>query len=506
MHSKISFVTTCKGRLAHLRETLPQNMADNADYPDLEFVVVDYNSEDGLKEWIEDNFQTEMGNGRLKYVHAPDHKYFHMAHAKNIAHRMATGDIICNIDADNFTKQGFAAYIDDVFRTTENIFLRSAKINRQKIPDTGLGGRIAVRRSDFYTVGGYNEDTSGWGPEDADFARRLERIGLSELEIPYEYLKFITHNDDLRFENYSSKPKLAGKTQTIELEVQDPDPGRHKASAHVDVSKTAGAQVAKPLKKRRSSAVYKGRRASFSLNGRHLVTVQNYGKIGCGTFYLNSDKRKIECGQMPTRLFGIGWHKTGTTSLHHALRILGFNSKHWICDMYPEIIAGHFNFQSVNEHYALSDFPIPLIFEKLDLAYPGSKFILTTRRTEAFLNSVYNHWKIGMRPAAHDRSQTHWDVVSRRGKYSHEIHELAYGRRTFDRKVFAQRFEAHNDKVQQFFAKRPEDLLVLDLDEGIEWEHLCGFLRSAGFVDLKTPQTPYPHSLKTVNRLKSKRL
>ncbi len=149
MHSRISLVTTCKGRLVHLRETLPQNMADNADYPNLEFVVVDYNSEDGLKEWIKDNFRAEMRNGRLKYIHAPDPKYFHMAHAKNIAHRMAAGDIICNIDADNFTKKGFAAYIDDAFQTHERIFLRSAKINRLQIPDTGLGGRIAVKRSDF---------------------------------------------------------------------------------------------------------------------------------------------------------------------------------------------------------------------------------------------------------------------------------------------------------------------------------------------------------------------
>ncbi|WP_158563357.1 hypothetical protein [Chitinophaga silvatica] len=45
---KISFCTVCMGRLHHLRQTLLQNIADNTTYDNLEFVILDCNSEDGI--------------------------------------------------------------------------------------------------------------------------------------------------------------------------------------------------------------------------------------------------------------------------------------------------------------------------------------------------------------------------------------------------------------------------------------------------------------------------
>ncbi len=45
---RIAFCTTCKNRANHLIRTLPQNLNDNADYEDCVFVVLDYNSKDGL--------------------------------------------------------------------------------------------------------------------------------------------------------------------------------------------------------------------------------------------------------------------------------------------------------------------------------------------------------------------------------------------------------------------------------------------------------------------------
>ena len=45
---KISICTTCMNRLDDLKQTLPQNILDNADYTRTEFVLIDYNSSDGL--------------------------------------------------------------------------------------------------------------------------------------------------------------------------------------------------------------------------------------------------------------------------------------------------------------------------------------------------------------------------------------------------------------------------------------------------------------------------
>ena len=39
-------------RLYHIRETLPRNVRDNKDYPYVEFVLLDYGSDDGLEDWV----------------------------------------------------------------------------------------------------------------------------------------------------------------------------------------------------------------------------------------------------------------------------------------------------------------------------------------------------------------------------------------------------------------------------------------------------------------------
>ena len=55
------FCTTCKGRTAHLRETLPRNLVDN---PDSRFLVLDYNSQDDLLDFLR-SLQKERYDGRL---------------------------------------------------------------------------------------------------------------------------------------------------------------------------------------------------------------------------------------------------------------------------------------------------------------------------------------------------------------------------------------------------------------------------------------------------------
>ena len=48
---KVSLCTTVMDRLHDLERTLPKNMEDNSDYPNMEYVVLDYNSQDSLEQW-----------------------------------------------------------------------------------------------------------------------------------------------------------------------------------------------------------------------------------------------------------------------------------------------------------------------------------------------------------------------------------------------------------------------------------------------------------------------
>ena len=122
---KISLCTTCMGRAHHLKQTLPRNLADSVDSsrPDaVEFVVLDYSSSDDLAEWITTNpeLRPYLEAGILKFARSEGHTSFRHSHAKNMAHALATGDYVCNVDADNFLGFGFVHYLRAVFRRRPN--------------------------------------------------------------------------------------------------------------------------------------------------------------------------------------------------------------------------------------------------------------------------------------------------------------------------------------------------------------------------------------------------
>lgn len=202
VYHKISFCITCMNRLDHLKKTLRKNIKQNSDYPNLEFVLLDYNSADDLQNWVFKNFKSEMKSGRLVYYKTTKPKYFQMANAKNISHSLATGDIVCNLDADNFTGKDFSFYINSVMQLSQDV-IGLQRENFRYIPFhiSDCGGRIFLSKENFLKLGGYNEKFIGWGNEDIEFKKRAEILGLKIVDIPLDFLKAISHNSKLRTKN-----------------------------------------------------------------------------------------------------------------------------------------------------------------------------------------------------------------------------------------------------------------------------------------------------------------
>lgn len=201
-YSKISFCITCMDRLPHLKKTLRKNIRDNGDYPKIEFVLLDYNSSDGLQEWIFKNFKAELASGRLIYYQTKEPQHFHMAKAKNIAHRLASGDVVCNLDADNYTGKDFSFFINSTMQSSFDIIgihKKDEKGDQDFVK--GCGGRIFLSKNNFLKLGGYNEDFIGWGYEDDDFKMRADILGLKEVLIPHFFLFAIPHSHFLREKN-----------------------------------------------------------------------------------------------------------------------------------------------------------------------------------------------------------------------------------------------------------------------------------------------------------------
>ena len=206
---KISFCTTCMGRLYNLKETLPQNIEDNKNYPNLEFVILDYNSNDGLWDWMKENMSHEIENGRVSYYRTEEPKYFSMAHSRNIAFKMATGDIVNNLDADNFTR-------NKEIKTTEcwaEYLNRLANQQHEKVifakGKRAMHGRIGFYKKEFIELlGGYDENLLGYGHDDHDLVQRAWALGFSMFWWGGQYIERIKTNRKEKNSNLERKWKI----------------------------------------------------------------------------------------------------------------------------------------------------------------------------------------------------------------------------------------------------------------------------------------------------------
>jgi hypothetical protein len=423
-----------------LKETLPRNLADNPG-PLSKFILLDYNSQDGLVEYAKSAHIEALISGKLVVYSFPEPAVFHMTHAKNMAHRcgMREGaNILCNLDADNLTGPAFDGWIAKRFDERDDIFLWARMFTQANgRRPRGISGRIVVRDKAFLRVGGYDEKFSTWGHDDKDFHYRLGLAGFGGVEIEPQYLDTILHTDRLRFREY---PQAARNDTEVANEAIDSPAG----------------------------------------------PIANFGKVGCGTVFRNFSATPVVLAPIPTRIFGVGMHKTGTTSLHIALRMLGFESAHWKNAHWAraiwEEVTGYGKSRRVEFGYALSDLPIAALYRELDRNYPGSKFILTVRNEGAWLKSVENHWSSQFNPF---RGQ--WDT----DPFTHQIHKAIYGQKNFDALRFLARFRRHNREVTKYFKDRPGDLLTMDMSNGSGWPELCAFL------DRPIPAAVYPKMLVT---------
>ena len=179
----ISFCTVCMNRAEHVKQTLLINIKENYIPGVTEFIVLDYNSKDDLAKWVEQNMQEYIKNGALKFYKTLIPQTFHRSHSRNLNLRLGTGDLLCNVDADNFLGKGFAQYLLDEFNKDSNIIIRGSGI-----PNLDTLGRICIRKDDFYSIGGYDEYMDGYGAEDDDVVFRTNIYGRK-----------IVYFDDLAF-------------------------------------------------------------------------------------------------------------------------------------------------------------------------------------------------------------------------------------------------------------------------------------------------------------------
>jgi len=192
--NSIAFITTCKGRLSHLQQTLPLLMEQQPD----EMIVVDYDCPQNAGAWAYSRFKS------VKSVKVSDAPNFNLSRARNIGASYATSKWLCFIDADICAQQGWVEWLRQNLR--EGFFYTQAALDGRL--SNGAQGTCVCEHSAYRTAGKYDEVLQGWGGEDDDFYYRLRRQGFKRANFPHTSIKPIPHLNAERTNFYTEKDHL----------------------------------------------------------------------------------------------------------------------------------------------------------------------------------------------------------------------------------------------------------------------------------------------------------
>lgn len=163
---KLSYCTTCHDRLWQLQQTLDHNLAFTK-VGEVELVIVFFNDHKASN-IVAADFDEYIVDGRLRIVSYSedivfqDGSFWSCGYVKDIAHNAGIGDVLFNLDADNFIDEHLHQMLlklkpDEVVITCQKEFKAD-----------GRSGRIGVHK-DLYGRVRYQDKGKN---DDADFLQQ----------------------------------------------------------------------------------------------------------------------------------------------------------------------------------------------------------------------------------------------------------------------------------------------------------------------------------------------
>jgi hypothetical protein len=206
----IGFCIPCMNRRWQVEETLPANLLALEGTPHF-LALCDYNSRDGLWNYIEARHRDAIKSGTLLYFRTNEPEEFHYSQAKNTAHRLAltrAPTVLFNLDADNFITKTTLNLIDHVFSFwPDAVFHNWSGASRD-----GSYGRLAVSAEKWASLGGYDEQAlvyAGMG-QDKDFVLRARYDRLPYVHINLVERRAIQNTSAQKLENCGVADQFPG--------------------------------------------------------------------------------------------------------------------------------------------------------------------------------------------------------------------------------------------------------------------------------------------------------
>jgi glycosyltransferase involved in cell wall biosynthesis len=246
----LCFIVPCKGRLHHLRQSLPALVAELATHPDVTAVVVDANCPDGSAAWVQAQVANQQPQQWQVALDAtPGH--FNLSRARNAGAKAAAAlgaKALCFLDADVLVRRGAVALI--------RASLAGHRVVLSAAVDNELAGFLGCDLAAFQAVGGYDEAIEGWGGEDADLRWRLARTAGEAGTVSADALHPMVHPHADRSAHHAlADPMLALRINSLYLQVKRdlitlmnlPElPIEHRLGIHAQVRQTVLAAASGP--------------------------------------------------------------------------------------------------------------------------------------------------------------------------------------------------------------------------------------------------------------------
>ena len=201
------------------------------------------------------------------------------------------------------------------------------------------------------------------------------------------------------------------------------------------------------------------------------------------------------------KIFGIGFSKTGTTTLEKAFSILGYKAwhGHWQSphNFYALALSIHKDYEElfkiINYYDAFSDGPWggTDLYLEIYRRLPESKFILTIREAESWYDSFER-----MITKFDPNLETAMDTFHSSERYGTiYFFKSIFGIDTLagNKQKIIDHYNAYNQYAINFLTKNKADFLVYDIPGGDGWEKLCNFLNKP------IPHTAFPHENKAID-------
>jgi predicted glycosyltransferase involved in capsule biosynthesis len=203
LKNAISFCTTCRNRLWQIKSTLQDNLGAISNSH--EIVLIDYGSTDGLSEWVWGEFKAFIGDKKLIFFEVKNEVRWSVSRAKNLAHRIANGEYLFNLDADNYLTKEDIALINQSASWGLPCHQFSGDMQ------DGSYGRIGLPKHLFEKIGGYDETLLPMGYQDVDLLERFKRLPTKLAKLPPPSKIAVQNNEHHKGKEFFALDNQSGK-------------------------------------------------------------------------------------------------------------------------------------------------------------------------------------------------------------------------------------------------------------------------------------------------------